>query len=583
MPRDDHFQDISVTGNVSPSETTRITNDWVPFTSATEDLGTSALRWRKLWVQDVDASGVLTGFSTADTPGSIQHVDSVTGSDADNGLSWVNAKVSLSAAFAALPSTGGIVYSAGNQTLSSDPFTGMTKNVQVILLSGTTTCNVAVTVPLNVTLEIRKGALVHAATGITVQVNGEVIAPFAMQCFSRAGTGVVLVTARAQGGEYSARWWGAIGDGATDDSGAFQQAISSAQANAGGGYVRVTPSPTFSFYRTTTALTFSAPPQARHCVLYLQNGIHVNGDLVLPTGWHIWGAPGGANSAGAFLSDLATRVVGQTGTITEAIIKFNSANQGTLKNIDISWNGTSTASCIYIKGGANIKLDGVFAALSNADTANTCVKIEGPAQQVYAYNSVFSSGNQVTSQPVIDIYGVGGQTNAGNTYFEDCVFVNHGIRNRAGGNGGFGGMVLNRCLHESVLSATVQVDTTSSSGTRWVFIQTNQSDLAATTGKALWEHTAGIFPCSDLTFIGCAEPIGVGHYVDNTLAQNRITNVFIGANQNNGVNLRPTFNRFVSRTLPKHGFSSPVLAATPYEILGTGLVGSQLVAGMQFP
>ena len=143
-PRDDHFQDVSITGNLSPSETTRVLNDWVPSPTVDQDLGTSALRWRKLWVQDVDVSGSLVGAASSDAAAGIQYVDSSTGLDGDNGLTWQNAKATFSSAHTALPAGGGVIYSVGNHTLSSDPFTGMTKNVQVIILTGTITCNVAV-------------------------------------------------------------------------------------------------------------------------------------------------------------------------------------------------------------------------------------------------------------------------------------------------------------------------------------------------------------------------------------------------------------------------------------------------------
>jgi len=382
---------------------------------------------------------------------------------------------------------------------------------------------------------------------------------------------------------YDVRAYGAVGDGSTDDRTAIQAAVDACQANGGGGYVYFSPSPTFNYYRTLSALTLSTPPQSRNCVLLLGNGLHINGGLVVPAGWHIEGQAGGLNGAGAFMSDKAARILGQTGTITEAVLKLNQASGSSIKNIDVGWNGTSTAGAIYIKGGANIQLRNVFAGVSASDTTNTALRVEGPTQQVYIYNSVFSSGNQVTSKPVIDVYGVPGQTNAGNVFIEDTVLINHGMLNRGGGDGGFGGIVLNRVLHEAVMSATLQVDSTSTSGRQWTIIHTNQADLAAATGKPLWEHIAGAFPVNDLTIISSAEPIGVGYYVDNTAASARIGNVSIVAAQQNGINLRPSNSRFVSRSLPRQGWGASILSATPSETLGTGLAGAQVTVGMQFP
>jgi len=49
--------DLTVSGNVSPSATSRVLDDWIPSPNVSQDLGAATLRWRKLWVQDVDISG----------------------------------------------------------------------------------------------------------------------------------------------------------------------------------------------------------------------------------------------------------------------------------------------------------------------------------------------------------------------------------------------------------------------------------------------------------------------------------------------------------------------------------------------
>ncbi|MEK7413396.1 MAG: hypothetical protein AAB263_08770, partial [Planctomycetota bacterium] len=236
---------------------------------------------------------------------------------------------------------------------------------------------------------------------------------------------------------------------------------------------------------------------------------------------------------------------------------------------------------IWIKGGANYQLRNVSAAVDLANTTNYALSIEGPAQQVEIYNCAFTSGNQATSKQAIGIYGSAG-TSAGNIFIYDSVILNHGILDSGSPGSGFGGMVLVNVLHEAVMSATVQVDSTSSSGNRWTFIGGGQADLAAATAKPLWEHIAGNFPVSDLTFIGVEEPNGIGYYVDNQGTAARITNVTIVGMQNGGT-LRPPNSRMRSANLPLAGWSSSILTATPSETLGTGLIGGQLNVGMQFP
>ena len=382
---------------------------------------------------------------------------------------------------------------------------------------------------------------------------------------------------------YDVRAYGAIGNGSTNDTPAFQAAINACQANGGGGDVYVAPSPNFAYYRILTQLTLATPPQGRNCRLLLANGIHINVGLVLPRGWHIEGVPG-ANGAGAFMSDYHGVIAAEPGTITGAVIKLNAASSSSLKNIQVVWNGTSSAAGIWISGGANYQLRNVASEVSLSDTTNYALLIEGPAQQVEIYNSVFTSGNQVTSKPSIRIYGVPGQTCAGNVFIYDSVLQNHGISNESNCSSSFGGMVLFNVLHEAVMSATVQVDSTGAAGARWTFIGGGQSDLAAATAKPLWEHTAGAFPVGGLTFIGVEEPNGIGYYVDNSVAAARITDVTIIGALNNGITMRPPNSRLKAANLPLVGWSSSILTATPSETFGAGgLIGGQLNVGMQFP
>jgi len=65
------FQDITVAGNVSVSDTSLILNDLIPSPTESQDLGSSALRWRKIWARDIDLSGstslVLTRYVAGGT------------------------------------------------------------------------------------------------------------------------------------------------------------------------------------------------------------------------------------------------------------------------------------------------------------------------------------------------------------------------------------------------------------------------------------------------------------------------------------------------------------------------------------
>ena len=92
------FQDITVAGNVSVSDTSLILNDLVPSPTESQDLGSSTLRWKKIWARDIDLSGstslVLTRYVAGGTAliagnfalgsgwGASASVSSVTGHDA---------------------------------------------------------------------------------------------------------------------------------------------------------------------------------------------------------------------------------------------------------------------------------------------------------------------------------------------------------------------------------------------------------------------------------------------------------------------------------------------------------------------
>ena len=231
MPRNDHFQDITVSGNISPGDLSRVDNSLIPANDNTEDLGTAALRWRTAYV------GTISG--DVDTETSIQHVDA-SGADANTGLSWTTAKATASSAHTALPSTGGVIYIAPGSTgitLSADPFTGMTKNTHVIILPGTLTAAVSLTFPINVTVEILQGARIQANTGVTVTFQGSFKAPNTT-VFTWSGTGAFRFGGQIGTGfdaftpRINVMWWGATNDGATDSSSAITAAFA---ANCTGG------------------------------------------------------------------------------------------------------------------------------------------------------------------------------------------------------------------------------------------------------------------------------------------------------------------------------------------------------------
>lgn len=152
-----------------------------------------------------------------------------------------DAGAKIAAAIADLPSTGGTVDARGlegAQTISQNIFSGVTKPGRLIIGAATVTVSTSFTLPSNWTLEFEPGGSFAIATGITITLNGQVAATLS-QIFSYTGTGVAVFGSVLRTPEIYPQWWGATGDGTTDDSAAIQNAV-----NAASGYVV---NPTYSY------------------------------------------------------------------------------------------------------------------------------------------------------------------------------------------------------------------------------------------------------------------------------------------------------------------------------------------------
>jgi len=85
-----------------------------------------------------------------------------------------------------------------------------------------------VTFPATQTLRFANGALLKPDGGVTVTVNGPVDTPPNQQAFAGAGT-VLLPKA----GTLSPVWFGAVGDGATDDTAAISATVAALGGSSG--------------------------------------------------------------------------------------------------------------------------------------------------------------------------------------------------------------------------------------------------------------------------------------------------------------------------------------------------------------
>lgn len=166
-------------------------------------------------------SNISFGSFTGLTNITSKNIDNIRMCDQFTGAS---ASAKIIACIADLPSTGGTADARGlegSQTWSACPFTGVTKPVFVRHGQGTDTISASCSIPANVTLELNCGAILSPNGGVTITF---VRRPVADSCKHFAGSGSILVD------RPEVQWFGALGDGSTDDAAAFNAGLTAAAA-----------------------------------------------------------------------------------------------------------------------------------------------------------------------------------------------------------------------------------------------------------------------------------------------------------------------------------------------------------------
>jgi len=174
------------------------------------------------------AQGVTSTMSDPPLPGRSTVVDASQQGGAD-----FCAKVK--AAIAALPAPGGTVDARGladTQSCSGDPFGGVTTQLTLLLGASTISVRANMTVPSNVTVVFAQGAVLSISNGATVTWKGAIEAPVS-QIFSLTGNGAVNFASPFRRSAVYPEWWGATGDGTTDDSAAINAAIAAVKRTGG--------------------------------------------------------------------------------------------------------------------------------------------------------------------------------------------------------------------------------------------------------------------------------------------------------------------------------------------------------------
>lgn len=165
----------------------------------------------------------------------------------------------ISNAIAALPSTGGVIVCSGllgAQSWSANPFASVgTKPIDLYLSSGTVTISLDVTIPYNVTIHNSSSSILSISSTKTLTIQSNIVGP-RRKLF--AGSGTISISNTPGQVNIYPEWFGAIGDGSTDDTSAFQSM--SASCGSGRCYFQLAA----STYKITDEITFS---KDRVCVV----------------------------------------------------------------------------------------------------------------------------------------------------------------------------------------------------------------------------------------------------------------------------------------------------------------------------
>lgn len=250
----------------------------------------------------------------------------------------------------------------------ADAITAASTNGGIVYFPpGTYIVGSTLTFPSNVTAEFSNGAKLSVNTGITVTINGPINAGL-YQIFSGAGT----IAGSIQVPYALPQWWGAKGDGVTDDASAIQKAV-----NAHGaivfppaiykiGAIVTIPSARYLygqgsiFYTLNSIATMWSVPSANGDIQF--HDMNVKGDVADFTAFKIDGNRVWVNKCTTFNVSLAIDSSGALLTVTECYLRGSngvliqgSAEVRTISDTVIQINAGGNG--VKIIGGAGIRIN----------------------------------------------------------------------------------------------------------------------------------------------------------------------------------------------------------------------------------
>jgi hypothetical protein len=98
-----------------------------------------------------------------------------------------------------------------------------------LTFSGTVRLGTSITIPSNVIVDFMNGGVLAPDSGKTVTINGPIRAPLTNKIFT-TGAGTIVLGKNAPQPYIPPEWWGALGDGSTNDNAALQACLAAAAA-----------------------------------------------------------------------------------------------------------------------------------------------------------------------------------------------------------------------------------------------------------------------------------------------------------------------------------------------------------------
>jgi len=140
-----------------------------------------------------------------------------------------NADTDLDAAFKATLGGYSNIVKCADYDHPDDAITALGADNKTLIVTEAETCDVNVIVPVNVKVRFERGGKWTIATGVTVTFNGQFDAGL-WEIFTCTGTGAVVLNSGSTPEAYP-EWWGAKGDGTTDDAAIFNSVLTQLNAS----------------------------------------------------------------------------------------------------------------------------------------------------------------------------------------------------------------------------------------------------------------------------------------------------------------------------------------------------------------